>query len=110
MDGFHISLLQALQKLQQQDEPFAIMMQQGTMTVEYFAPRGIDTQSPHKQDEIYIITSGHAGFYRNGEMVSCKANDILFVPKGMPHHFVDMSHDFGTWVIFYGEESAESIH
>jgi len=103
MKDFHISIRQALQKLHQESGPIANLMKEGNFSIEYYAPRGVDNQTPHAQDEIYIITSGTAGFFRNGEMVSCKANDILYVPKGMHHHFLDMSHDFGTWVIFFGE-------
>jgi mannose-6-phosphate isomerase-like protein (cupin superfamily) len=111
MSSFHVSLQQAIDRLQHQDgQPFSILLQHGNMRVEYYAPRGTDNQSPHTQDEIYIISCGSASFDRNGVTVLCKANDVLFVPKGMPHKFFDMSDDFGTWVIFYGEESAESIH
>jgi mannose-6-phosphate isomerase-like protein (cupin superfamily) len=111
MTPFHVSLEQAITQLQHQDgQPFSILLQHGNMRVEYYAPRGTDDQVPHAQDEIYIINSGTANFDRNGVKINCKANDVLFVPKGMPHNFFDISEDFGTWVIFYGEESQESIH
>lgn len=87
--------------------PFTIMMAYGSMSIEYFAPKGIDTQTPHKQDEIYVIIEGNSTFYRDGETVSCKKNDILFVPAGMEHHFENFSDDFAVWVIFYGPEGGE---
>ena len=93
--------------LQQEEFPFAVMMQHGTMTIEYFAPQEVDTQTPHKQDEIYVIIKGHSTFYRNGERISCKKNDVLFVPAGMEHYFENFSDDFATWVIFYGPEGGE---
>ena len=40
------------------------------MTVEYYAPKKIDEQQPHKKDEIYIIASGNSDFYRNGETIT----------------------------------------
>ena len=95
------------QLLAQAKLPFTIMMEHGTMSIEYFAPKEVDTQTPHKQDEIYVITEGQATFYRNGESISCKKNDMLFVPAGMEHHFENFSHDFATWVIFYGPEGGE---
>ena len=55
------------------------------MTIEYFAPKKVDTQNPHKQDEIYVIIKGHGIFYRNGERTSFKEHDLLFVPPGMEH-------------------------
>ena len=93
--------------LQQEEFPFAVMMKHGTMTIEYFAPQELDTQTPHKQDEIYIVIKGHSTFYRNGERVSCKKNDILFVPAGMEHYFENFSDDFAVWVIFYGPSGGE---
>lgn len=94
--------------LQLAELPFAVMMKYGTMTIEYFAPQEVDTQTPHKQDEIYVIIKGHSTFYRNGERISCKKNDVLFVPAGMEHHFENFSDDFATWVIFYGPEGGEA--
>ena len=111
MQTFHVSLQQAIQQLQKQKgDPFSILIQHGSMRVEYFAPRGEDKQTPHKQDELYIINSGNASFNRNGQKVHCNQGDVLFVPAGLPHHFFNISNDFGTWVIFYGDEKTESIH
>ena len=99
----------ARNQLQQQSNlPFTIMMEHGTMSIEYFAPKGTDKQTPHKQDEIYVIIEGKSMFYRDGEMVPCTKNDILFVPAGMEHRFEDFSDDFATWVIFYGTEGGEN--
>jgi hypothetical protein len=39
------------------------MMKHGSMTIEYFAPQEVDTQTPHKQDEIYIVIKGHSNFF-----------------------------------------------
>ncbi len=99
---------EALKKLLDEHEfPFTVLMKHGSMTVEYFAPQETDTQSPHKQDEIYIIISGHSSFYWGGERCNCKRGDLLFVPAGMEHYFENFSDDFATWVIFYGPEGGE---
>ena len=95
------------QLLKQTEFAFTVMMKHGTMTIEYFAPQETDTQTPHKQDEIYVIIKGHATFYRDGERTSCKKNDVLFVPAGMEHRFENFSDDFATWVIFYGADGGE---
>ena len=97
-----------IQLLEQTEQPFTVMMKHGTMSIEYFAPKKLDTQSPHKQDEIYIIVEGHSEFYRDGERISCNKNDILFVPAGMEHRFENFSENFATWVIFYGPDGGES--
>jgi len=96
-----------IQLLEQTELPFTVMMKHGTMSIEYFAPKKLDIQTPHKQDELYIIVEGHSEFYRDGERISCKKNDILFVPAGMEHRFENFSENFATWVIFYGPDGGE---
>ena len=105
---FKFSPEEALLKLFKEEMfPFTVVIKHGTMTIEYFAPQEVDTQTPHKQDEIYIIIKGHSNFYRDTERISCKKGDIIFVPAGMEHHFENFSDDFATWVIFYGPEGGE---
>ncbi len=104
---FHFSIEDSNNELSKIDPPFVLMLQHGTMQLEYYAPKLIDKQKPHKQNEIYIIATGNAIFYRNEEMVNCKKGDVLFVPAKMEHHFENFSEDFATWVIFYGKEGGE---
>lgn len=87
--------------------PFADAMRHGTMSVEIFAPRGTDRQSPHIQDELYIVASGTAHFDHEGAVTDAKTGDVLFVPAGDSHFFLDMSDDFVTWVIFWGPSGGE---
>jgi mannose-6-phosphate isomerase-like protein (cupin superfamily) len=106
--NYKVSPDEALKKLLEENEfPFTVVMKHGSMTIEYFAPQEIDTQTPHRQDEIYVIIKGHASFFRNGERTFCKKGDVLFVPAGMEHYFESFSDDFATWVIFYGPEGGE---
>lgn len=103
-NSFHISQNEAYKLLQKESNRFVKVLENGTMSVEYFAPHAADTQSPHKQDELYIIVQGSSDFYRNGETVKCIKGDVLFVPAKMEHRFINFSNDFATWVVFYGEE------
>lgn len=111
MKKFIISVQEAIGQLQQENHKASTMvMEHGTMSVEYFAPIIADTQQPHLQDELYIIVSGNAQLFRNGETASCSKGDVIFVPAGMEHRFESFSMDFATWVIFYGQEGGESIN
>jgi mannose-6-phosphate isomerase-like protein (cupin superfamily) len=83
-------------------------MQHGTMQLEYFVPKNIDTQNAHQQDELYFITSGSSELIRDKEVISCKKGDVLFVPARMEHRFINFSNDFATWVVFYGKEGGEA--
>ena len=85
----------------------SLLLQHGTMTLEYYVPRGHDEQTPHTKDEIYIISSGHGWFRDGDERFSVKQGDALFVPAGAEHRFEDFSDNFETWVIFWGPEGGE---
>lgn len=108
MAKFRVSVENAISALKKEtDKKFTTVLQHGSMQIEYFAPENIDTQTPHLQDEIYVIASGNSQFFRDGEIVTCKTGDVLFVPAGMEHRFVNFSNDFATWVIFYGPSGGE---
>ena len=106
--NFHISVSDAMEQLaKENEERFTLLMQYGTMRIAYYAPKDVDPQMPHAQDEIYVIASGYAKFFRDGQRVQCKTGDVLFVPAKMVHRFENFSDDFATWVIFYGPEGGE---
>ena len=61
--NYKVTAEEALKQLLEQNElPFTVMVKHGSMTIEYFAPQEVDTQTPHKQDEIYIVIKGHRRF------------------------------------------------
>ena len=88
-------------------EPFVTAFGHGTMSVEVFAPRGIDNQQPHRQDELYFVMSGQADFIREGRRTFVQLGDVLFVPAGERHHFEEMSNDFISWIVFWGPGGGE---
>lgn len=105
-----ISLDDAKEKLSLETKlPFTVLMKHGTMSIEYFVPKVVDTQKPHAQDEIYVIASGKSSFMCGEEYYDCEKGDVLFVPAGMEHHFERFSDDFATWVIFYGVNGGEKV-
>lgn len=107
-DRTHLPLAAAAELLGAAPRPFVVLLQRGDMTAELFAPRGEDTQSPHAQDEIYVVASGRGVFRRGAERVEFGPGDMLFVPAGEPHRFEEFSADFQTWVIFFGPRQAQS--
>ena len=50
-----------------------------------------------------------AGFFCDGETRDFAAGELLFVPAGVEHRFLDFSDDFVTWVLFYGPEGGEAV-
>jgi mannose-6-phosphate isomerase-like protein (cupin superfamily) len=90
----------------------ALLMRHGTMTLRFYAPKGQDPQTPHEQDEIYIIASGRGTFAvgpgeKTLERRPFGPGDAIFAPAGYVHRFEDFSADFATWVIFWGPEGGE---
>jgi mannose-6-phosphate isomerase-like protein (cupin superfamily) len=103
-----IGLHEAIEQLSQEKEfPFTALLHHGTMSIEYYAPKEVDLQEPHRQDELYVIASGHGEFYCGDNKMKFKRGDVLFVPAGMEHRFHNFSYDFATWVIFYGPDGGE---
>lgn len=89
------------------DRRFHYPVRHGTMRVGLYAPRGFDAQTPHSQDELYIIAGGSGRFRRNRQWIDVAEGDVLFVPAGMEHHFADLSADFRVWVVFWGPDGGE---
>jgi mannose-6-phosphate isomerase-like protein (cupin superfamily) len=86
----------------------AEVLRHGTMSVEIFAPKEQDFQTPHEQDELYFIVSGSGEFWLNGETLPFGAGDVIFVPAHVEHRFTTFTPDFVTWVVFYGPKGGEA--
>ncbi len=84
-------------------------LRHGTMKVGLYAPDREDTQGPHKQDELYIVVSGHGEFIKGDERRRFAAQDVIFVEAGASHRFENFSDDFATWVIFWGQAGGEAL-
>jgi len=99
---------EALKKLANQPGAlFTKVMERGSMSVEIYRPVAIDNQTPHLQDELYVIISGSGDFFVSGDRFPFQPGDILFAPAGAEHRFENFTGDFATWVIFYGPSGGE---
>lgn len=102
------SVDEALKKLGETNGAlFSKIMEHGSMVMEIYRPVGVDLQTPHLQDELYIIISGSGYFINNGQRAAFQQGDVLFVPAGIDHRFENFTSDFATWVIFYGPKGGE---
>ncbi len=91
----------------------ALLMRHGSMTLRYYAPKGTDPQTPHEQDEIYIIAAGRGTFALGAEEKTLERRpfgpgDAIFAPAGFVHRFEDFSEGFATWVVFWGPKGGEA--
>ena len=83
-------------------------LRRGTMKVGLYAPTGRDSQGPHRQDELYIVISGHGECIKGSERRSFSPPDVIFVEADADHRFENFSNDFATWVIFWGPPGGEA--
>jgi mannose-6-phosphate isomerase-like protein (cupin superfamily) len=59
-----------------------------------------DTQSPHKQDEIYYVVSGRATLTVEGKAHPVQPGSTLYVAARAKHRFHDITEDLTTLVFF----------
>lgn len=88
-------------------ERFVELFQHGTLSIELYAPRGGDPQSPHTRDEVYVVVEGRGQFRNGSERHPFGQGDVLFVPAHVEHRFEEFTDDLVVWVIFYGPEGGE---
>ena len=86
---------------------FAEAFGHGTMRVGFYAPRGSDTQTPHTQDELYVVVAGTGTFVKDGDKRKFAPNDVIFVEAGAEHRFIEFTPDFAAWVVFWGPSGGE---
>jgi mannose-6-phosphate isomerase-like protein (cupin superfamily) len=98
-----LTVRDALAALGGKGESYQKLFAQPGLDVALYKPNRIDSQKPHLRDEIYVIVTGSGSFVQEEESRPVASGDLLFVPKGVPHRFVDFTADFSTWVIFFGE-------
>jgi mannose-6-phosphate isomerase-like protein (cupin superfamily) len=98
----------ALAALDQAKKTMVGMFKHGSLEVEIFQPVGIDTQTPHRRDELCMVISGKGYFVCGDTRQPFGPGELLFVPAGTPHHFEDFSRDFSAWVMFYGPQGGEA--
>jgi len=70
---------------------------------------GQDDQSPHTEDEIYVVRSGRATLVTTSGIVDVGPGSVVFVPAGERHKFTEVSEDLALLVVFappYGSRAA----
>jgi mannose-6-phosphate isomerase-like protein (cupin superfamily) len=92
----------ALAALDQARKASIAMFKYGALEVEIFQPSGIDTQTPHRRDELCVVISGKGYFVCGDQRQPFGPGELLFAPAGTPHRFEDFSRDFSAWVMYYG--------
>jgi mannose-6-phosphate isomerase-like protein (cupin superfamily) len=69
---------------------------------------GTDGQSPHTEDEIYVVTSGRAVLESGGERARVGPGAVIYVPAGEVHRFTDIAEDLALLVLFAPAEESRA--
>jgi mannose-6-phosphate isomerase-like protein (cupin superfamily) len=60
----------------------------------YVLPAGADDhQSPHVEDEVYVVVAGRSKFSAAGVTVDVAPGDTIHVPAGVSHRYHDIVED-----------------
>jgi ethanolamine utilization protein EutQ (cupin superfamily) len=81
---------------------YLVSFDNGDCLFGYWTPRSKDDQKPHDRDEIYVLIAGSAKFDMDEKCRVVKTGDLIFVPAGKTHRFIDHSDDLAMWVAFFG--------
>ncbi|HJS59269.1 MAG TPA: cupin domain-containing protein [Vicinamibacteria bacterium] len=65
-----------------------------------------DEQSPHEEDEIYYVLSGHARIRIGDEDHAVDPSDVVYVAKRVEHRFHDITEDLELLVFFAPAEGS----
>src|SRR5438270_9223204 len=85
-------------------EHSASLLQRGTLHVKLSLPVRPNQQSPHAQDEVYVIVRGRGVLFHDAKRDAFGPGDLMFVAAGTEHHFEEFTEDLTVWVVFYGPD------
>ena len=70
---------------------------------------GLDDQTPHTEDEIYVVRAGRATLVTSSGTTEVGPGSVVYVPAMEEHRFTGISEDLALLVIFaprYGSRAA----
>jgi mannose-6-phosphate isomerase-like protein (cupin superfamily) len=74
----------------------------------YMLPAGEpDPQTPHEEDELYVVLAGSASFTAADETILVGPGTTIFVPAHQAHRFHDVTERLEVVVVFAPPESEQ---
>lgn len=89
-------------------EPYHEFVREPSMSIGlYVLPAGgVDGQSPHTEDEAYVVLAGRSRFTAGDQTRDVGPGDTIVVPAGVPHRFHDITDDLRLIVVFAPAEGS----
>ena len=84
-----------------------LVLQRGTLDIALSIHIPPNQQTPHEQDELYVVIRGRGVLVHDDKRDRFNSGDILFVAAGAEHHYEDFSDDLALRRIFYGRRGGE---
>lgn len=73
----------ALAQLTDSNQRFLEVFTHGSLSVEVYKPVGVDLQTPHTRDEVYVVIAGTGYFVSGATREPFGPGAFLFVPAGV---------------------------
>jgi mannose-6-phosphate isomerase-like protein (cupin superfamily) len=67
---------------------------------------GVDEQSPHSEDEVYVVLAGRARLSAPDQGIAVGPGSVVFVAAGEEHRFVDVQEALRVAVVFAPPEGS----
>lgn len=83
------------------------VLERGSLNLKFSLPVSPNQQTPHAQDEIYVIMQGSGVLFHDGKRDAFGPGDVMFIAARTEHHFEDFTEDLAVWVVFYGPIGGE---
>jgi len=84
------------------ERPYLEFLREPSMSAGlYTLPAGAtDGQSPHNEDELYIVMAGRSQFTAGDQTRGAAPGDVIFVAAHVPHRFHDITEELRILVVF----------
>ncbi|MGF1430425.1 cupin domain-containing protein [Kitasatospora sp. LaBMicrA B282] len=91
----------------EQQGSYLRFLRESTMSAGLYAlaPGEVDTQSVHRQDELYQVISGRGSLTVGEETCTVARGSVVFVPAGTPHRFHHITEELRVLVVFSPPET-----
>ena len=100
MDAFELTALEA--RRAEGASPYLEFLRVPALSVGLYSlePGAVDSQSPHTEDEIYVVMTGRARITVGSEVSDVGPGSVVYVAATVPHRFHDITERVEILVVF----------